>query len=219
MLDIGEADGKTYCLGQAYVAERKQQLWEFVLPKVVFPCGWFRIQNSETRGLLSHTYLSIPPVLVDPSTLIGSSSTIPPTKYREVWDTQWTLISAQNYAPKTPRKTGTNTWCIRNRLTKGFLGDTTCEAGGTSKHKITAWEPCLTIGTEFKDGINAAEYTWKFELDTDHNWKIINHSTSCLLEHAQESGGGTEVACVDKKVTRNKSWALMCVPSVNISGL
>lgn len=177
---------------QPYISGREEQCWNFVLPKVAFPCGWFQIQDSETSALLSHTYPSSPPVLSSPP------STILPTQYRESWHTQWTSVQVQSYSPEYQCATGPNTWCIKNRLTKAFLGNT--------KDGVIAWETdLLVVGSDkFKTGICIPEYSWKFDLCSDRSWKIINHSNLCLLARVRESSTG--VACNSKNVARNKSW-------------
>lgn len=191
---------------QEYILGRVQQRWEFVVPKVAFPCGWLQIQNLEIGALLSHTYLSNPPVLVDPC------PTTLPTQYREAWDTQWTLIDARTYAPDSLCATGINQWCIRNRLTKAFLGGTEYKCNGLPKDVVTAMETNLLPvggGTKFKEGINISEYTWGLELDLDNNWIIINRSSSYLLgPTGLQISSGAELTCATVEVARGRSWVL-----------
>lgn len=199
VLDIGP-DKKNWCLNQKPDSGRAEQCWEFVLPKVAFPCGWIHLQNSKTGALLSHEYLSTPPILVDPP------SVVQPSQYRDGWDTQWTLINVGSYAPKSSCTTGPNTWCIRNRLTKAFLSN-------TPKLGITAWESNLLYAAEggsFKDGIDIAEYTWKLDLDLgpERYWNITNYSTSCKLAQVLKSGARGFGVCADEKYNRNTSWNL-----------
>lgn len=202
LLDLDTESGTPWCINMPYISEREQQCWSFVLPKVAFPCGWFQIQNLETGALLSHTYLSNPPVLSSPP------HTVLPTQQRESWHTQWTSVQVQSYSPDYVCTTGPNTWCIKNRLTNAFLGST--------KDGIFTWESdLLSIGSnKFKTGICIPEYCWKLDLGLDRSWKIINHSTLCLLEGLLESSTGIEVACISKNFARNKSWLLKYVSTL-----
>lgn len=203
LLDLVVQSEKSWGVSQPYISGREKQCWNFVLPKVAFPCGWFQIQNLETGALLSHTYPSSLPVLSSPP------ATILPTQYRESWHTQWTSVHVQSYSPEYQCTTGPNTWCIKNRLTKAFLGNT--------KHGVIAWETdLLAVGSnKFKTGIPIPEYSWKLDLGPDSSWKIINHSTLCLLARVQESN--TEVACTSKNVSRNKSWLLKYVSALFVT--
>lgn len=186
------------------------QSWEFIAPKVAIPCGWLQIQNSGTGALLTHTYLSNPP------TLINLPSVKPPIQYREGWHTQWTLIPAKSYASSTSFATGINTWLIRNRLTRGFLSNTT-KLDNTAEPRIAAWEADLLYSVEsdkLKSGLDIAEYTWKLDLDSDrHTWDIISHKTKHPLAQVPNSNGTFEVRA-DKEIAQSKNWVLMYVYSV-----
>lgn len=132
-----------------------------------------------------------------------SPATPKPSQYRETWGAQWTLIHTQNFAPKFPGITGTNTWCIMNRLTGTLLGNVTYKSKGEEKLGVAAWE--------FNTG-DVLGHTWKLELDSACNWKIINYKTLFLLEQTNVPlGEGKEVICRDRTLRRgekNKTWVL-----------
>lgn len=161
------------------------------------PPGWFQIRSASTGDILSHPYLS------SPSVLMPSPATPKPSQYRETWGAQWTLIHTQNFAPKFPGITGTNTWCIMNRLTGTLLGNVTYKSKGEEKLGVAAWE--------FNTG-DVLGHTWKLELDSACNWKIINYKTLFLLEQTNVPlGEGKEVICRDRTLRRgekNKTWVL-----------
>ncbi|KAH0612444.1 uncharacterized protein H6S33_010496 [Morchella sextelata] len=177
--------------------------WEFIVPIVAFPPGWCRIQNCETLDLLSQSYLSNPPVLLNPP------ASPPQPQFRESWAEQWVLAHTSYLFPDYKIGTGANTWCVRNRLTGGYLGcvynDRYPFIGGQA---VSANDWDLT-----EDDISA--HTWKLEIDPSctTNWKLIHHKTGFLLERGEGMvHGGVEVQCKDKKFARgnkHKTWHLV----------
>ncbi|KAH8149332.1 uncharacterized protein LAJ45_06411 [Morchella importuna] len=180
--------------------------WELIVPIVAFPPGWCRIQNCETLDLLSQSYLSGPPVLLKPSAAIPP----PQPQSRESWTDQWVLAHTSYLFPDFKITTGANTWCVRNRLTGGYLGCVYADRypfiGGQCSVSANDWD--LT-----EDDI--AAHTWKLEIDPGctMNWKLIHHKTGCLLEKGVAVvSGGVEVLCRDRKFTRgnrHKTWMLI----------
>lgn len=191
------------CHGQDYVPGYDQHYWEFVTPVVGFPAGWFHIENANTGYLLSQTYLHHPPVLLPPP--------LPsPSQYAKGWQFQWSAYHPTFWS--SDRNVLKNSWVIVNRLTRGVLINKTWEIEDISLGSVTAWQP---VGGIWSDAI------WKLELDSSHNWKIINTVTSFHLEQTQvQNGEGRELTCVDSKHTKkggNKSWILryICVYPVS----
>lgn len=169
--------------------------WDLLIPVVAFPPGYFQIQNEETGYFLTHTYLSTPPVLSPPTRLTY------PSQFRESWSTQWTLTDARIYKDEVDGEddldiTENNRWIITNRLTGARLANTPA----IDNPYVTAWE---TEPTDYEDHI------WRLELDSDSdgNWNIIHHETSCLLEQSTKPrDGGTEVVCHAKGLTTSRKW-------------
>lgn len=199
MIDIKDNNAATGAKlhTQRYSRDNEQQHWEFVIPVVAFPPGWFQIQNVDSKDLLSHKYTFNPPVLepVNPSQL--------PSQYRETWNTQWTLVDPRLYNKDIAEE---NTWCIMNQLTRGFLNVSQSQIAS-----MTGWPGVYASRTESS---NFSEHRWVLELDPAYNWTIAYHSTSYLLEGTEgHCNGGKQVVCSDNKLTSrdNKTWFLMYV--------
>lgn len=193
----------TTCSTGIYVPGNNRQIWEFAIPIVSFPIGWFQIQNAETGDLLSHKYPCNPPVLVPPP------SPAQPSQNLESWGTQWTLTDVKSTPPIRGYATGKNSWYIMNRLTEGFLAN---PSNISEASKVTAWK---------RGWRDPEEPLWKLELDPACNWTIMYHQTSLLLEQTDVArSGGTEVACIAKRFTlgTRKSWVLTCVLTSYLHG-
>lgn len=173
---------------QKYVPGNDQHCWEFVIPTVSFPPGWFQIQNAGSGELLSHTYPWNPPVLQPPP-----SSPQPP-QYRESYQFQWTL--AHSWCYHLGVGPDINSWRIINRLTRNSLcSQFTPYTPGTIRH-------------------HNQDLDWELELDPSYNWKIRNRSNSCYLAQSiAPPDSGTTVVCNEKRFTRggSKSWVLRYV--------
>lgn len=174
---------------QPFSAVRSYNRWEFEIPLVGFPPGWFEIENVGSRDLLSQQYDHNTPVLLAPP-LIPQEP-----QYRFQWQFQWTLSHSKCYCSST--KGEPNSWYIINRLTRAPL----------SPH-------CGTMAVKDFAGRDNV-LAWKLELDGNNNWKIINRSTSCLLRQtATVRGGGTAVCCSDSRFEQSggrQSWILKLV--------
>lgn len=169
-----------------YSPEHLYNRWEFMIPVIAFPPGWFHIQNARTGDLLSHDYDYNPPLLLPrPETVIES-------QFRRQWQFQWTLSHSRFFEPSTAGER--NSWYIINRLTRIPL----------SPHFGTIGEADFAGHGE--------NLTWRLELDTSRHWKLINRTSSCLLEQTESiSGGSTSVRCTEKwfePETGHKSWIL-----------
>lgn len=85
-----------------------------------------------------------------------------------------------------------------NRLTGGYLSNKTQTSGAK---QVIAWN--MNHGSP-------SDSIWKLELDPACNWTIMHHQTSLLLEQTKvPRGGGTEVACINKRYSPgvlNRSW-------------
>lgn len=171
---------------QKYIPGNDQHCWEFVIPTVSFPPGWFQIQNSGTGKLLSHTYSWNPPALLPPPNLPQ------PSQYRESYQFQWTLAHSWCYDHRVSAYI--NSWRIINRLTR----DSLCG-------KFTPYSP------ETIRHLNQ-NLDWELELDSSYNWKLRNRSNSCYL--AQSIALPDSVVCDEKIFAAkggSKSWVLRYV--------
>lgn len=175
--------------GQVYRPQYDQHCWEFVIPVVSFPPGWFEIQNVGTGDLLSQKYLYNSPVLLAPP------ESPKPCQDRDSWQFQWTLIHSKYYDRKYAG--GRNSWRIVNRLTGAglsyFFGNITPE-----EHPH-----------------HPSSFTWKLELDPSCNWKIASIASSCFLEQSSTAGPGAAPVCGQQKFVLKggaMSWVLRYVP-------
>lgn len=185
---IAAQDNSNEPHSQKYVTGNDRHCWEFMIPTVRFPPGWFQIENSTTGNLLSHTYSWNPPVLLPPP----SSPRL--SEYRESWEFQWTLAHSRSYDGNIGAHI--NSWRIINRLTREAL---------TSGFPVHTPE---TITVLHKD------LDWELELDQSYNWKLRNRFTSCLLRQSSTPRGeGTAPLCDEKLFTKGgaKSWVFRYV--------
>lgn len=176
----------SWTISKRYSPENLHDRWELMIPVVAFPPGWFHIQNVRTGDLLSHDYDHNPPLLLPrPETTIES-------QFRRQWGFQWTLSHSKFFDLSTAGER--NSWYIINRLTRiplnprfGTIGEADCTSHGEN-------------------------LTWRLELDTSRHWKLVNRTSSCLLEQTESiSGGSTSVRCTEKWFeleTGHKSWIL-----------
>lgn len=183
---IAAEDDSSGIHSQKHNHEDHLHSWDFVIPTVMFPPGWFQIQNSGTGELLNHTYACNPPIL------LRVPDSPQQSEYRESWQFQWTLAHSRCY--DTAVGSDINSWHIINRLTHTHLsprfGDETPETLAGHGHELD----------------------WELELDPSRNWKIRNRVTSCFLRHSGvRDGEGSSVLCDEKRFTMDggtKSWAL-----------
>lgn len=177
---------------QRYIPQNDLQYWQFVIPTVSFPTGWFQIQNAGTGDLLSHSYPWNPPVLLQ------SPSSSRSSEYRESWEFQWTLAHSWCYDMSVGAYI--NSWRIINRLTRGYLSP-----------RFDVQKPQNLKG-------HNKDLDWELELDVSHNWKLKNRVTSCLLRQTSIArGGGTAAMCDDRRFTMEgscMSWALRYIHSL-----
>lgn len=166
--------------------QRNHQRWEFLIPVVSFPPGWFHMQNVGSSHLLSHDYMHNPPLILTPP-----DSPVEP-QHRRDWQFQWTLCHSKCFSHKTAGER--NSWYIINRLTQAPLSPN-C---GIMEEK------------DFADREN--NLAWKLELDPLCNWKITNRATSCLLQQANTPRAtGAAVSCTNRNFTQAggcQSWIL-----------
>lgn len=188
-IDNSQSVGSAHKIhSQNYVEGYEQHCWEFVIPAVSFPPGWFQIQNAGTGELLSHKYVCNPPIL------LPSPESPRPCQDRESWQFQWTLTHGKFYDSKFTG--GRNAWRIVNRLTGAGLS---CLFNNITPKTLQDHGP---------------SFLWKLELDPSCNWKIANITTSCLLEKsttASFGGTGTAVICENRKFIPkggSMSWIL-----------
>lgn len=168
---------------QPFAPDRSQNRWEFTIPIVGFPPGWFHVQNVGSGQLLSHDYVHNPPLLLAPPEALVES------QHREQWQFQWTLCHSKCFKPGTAGER--NSWYIVNRLTGAPLSP---DFGNMKEADFAGREDNLA---------------WKLELDSVCNWKITNRTTSCLLEQSDSSASG--LRCLDRKFTQadgHQSWIL-----------
>lgn len=138
-----------------YASWRKHNRWEFEIPVIGFPPGWFFVENVSSTDLLSQEYAHSPPTLQAPP-----SGDVAP-QYRSQWQFQWTLSHSRCHT--SAAKGEPNSWYIINRLTRLPL----------SPH-------CGTMA--LKDfATRDTVLAWKLELDRNCNWKITNRATSYVL--------------------------------------
>lgn len=106
VIDIKGSGSGAELHSQKYVPGNDQHYWEFAVPIVGFPPGWFQIQNVGTGHLLSQNYPWNPPILFPPPSPQKAS------QHRETWGFQWCLVHEGSAA---------NSWRIINRLTGQLL--------------------------------------------------------------------------------------------------
>lgn len=170
---------------QPFSPDSSYNRWEFMIPILGFPPGWFNMQNVRTGHLLSHDYGHNPPVLRPPPNSPVES------QHRRNWQFQWTLCHSKCFKFSTASER--NSWYIINRLTRAPLS------------------PHFTM--EEKDFAGREDnLAWKLELDSACNWKITNRNTSCLLQQTDTIGSAAgKVGCTDGTFTQaggRQSWIL-----------
>lgn len=180
---------------QSISPSRRYNRWEFAIPVVGFPPGWFHVQNVGSGHLLSQDYAHNPPrMLAPPDTLIGS-------QHRRQWQFQWTLCHSKCFKSNTAGER--NSWYIINRLTRAPLSP---HCGSMKERDFASREDNLA---------------WRLELDSVCNWKITNRTTSALLQQVKGVGETSgAVFCVDGKFTHgnHQSWILRLLgPSLDKS--
>lgn len=178
------------------------QRWEFIPPVVAVPPGWVQIQNASTRHILSHKYLSYPPVLIVPQSL-------QPSHYRESWETQWSfhMIKGPEKDPSRIWDTERTTWAIKNRLTGAILSQ--------HDHKNTGQTVSALDRLDIATGYMSDR--WYLEIDSGENWIIKNEDTYCLLQESTTGRRiGFELRCCGKAVRgdNTKIWTFVYVPRI-----
>lgn len=185
-LDGDNPSPRSWVKVQKSTAERLQSHWEFVIPVLAIPHGWFHIQNVQTKEMLSHDYDHNPPVL-----LPAHESPIEP-QYRRQWQFQWTLSHSKCFKSGTASEP--NSWYIINRLTRIPLSPL---FGNMGEKDFAGRDKNLA---------------WKLEFDPSGNWKITNRTTCCLLEQlSMVRSGGNAVGCSNRifiPTPGHQSWIL-----------
>lgn len=180
---------------QKFIPGNDAHYWEFVIPTVTLPPGWFQIENSRTGSFLTHTYTCNPPVL------LPSPRSPLPSEYRESWEFQWTLAHSRGYDIDV--SASLNSWRIINRLTRVPLSP-----------RFAVQTPQILKG-------HGRDLSWELELDPSYNWKLRNRVTACFLgQSSQSCGEGTAVVCDEKVFTMGggmKSWILRYVRMIPLS--
>lgn len=150
--------------------------WEFAIPVVGFPPGWFHMQAVGTGRLLSHDYAHNPP------TLLAAPAGLRAPQHRSSWQYQWTLCHSKHFKPASPPERNTwhrtsppverNTWHVINRLTRSPLS-----------HHLGTMTPA---GFASRDD----NLAWRLQLDAARTWTLTNRATGCLLTQETDSGVG-----------------------------
>jgi hypothetical protein len=150
------------------------------------PCGWHQLKNVSSGHILSHSYLTSPPLLI--------AQPMPPkhsSNYRETWGTQWAVIRSSALDPSHTKKTS---HFIKNRLIGGYI---VLKGGEFPKEQV--------------QGCIKAFGPWgacKFELDNERNWRIVDERSGELLAEAfmQTALGGYMAVANSKKCDPRCSW-------------
>lgn len=171
---------------QPFSRDRKYNCWEFLIPLVTFPCGWFQMQNVGSGHLLSQNYRHNSPLLLPPPDSPVAS------QHRQDWQFQWTLCHSKCFKPSTAGER--NSWYIINRLTRAPLSP---HCGTMDENDFAGREDNLM---------------WRLELSSVGKWKITNRTTSCLLQQKDTlRSTGAEAGCTDQKFTQaggHQIWIL-----------
>lgn len=189
--DSGDFFGHTEPLEMAGV-------WELVIPHVTVPPGWLKIRNMGSGDLLSHKYLHSHAKLLPPPASPKAS------QHRESWGIQWALVHAG--ADSLFVEDGDNKWRIINRLTGGFLWDTSQDVSygcGVCPHTLNVWSLELHLAGD----LNIFDRM-------SRSWTIVQPDTFCLLQSTDVPfGEGKRVAAVEKTFTSDtkdrKRWEFM----------
>lgn len=169
---------------QPFSTDRSYNRWEFTIPVVGFPPGWFHMQNVRTGRLLSHEYAHNRPLLLERPDFMGE------VQHRMNWKFQWTLCHSKCFTPSTASER--NSWYLINRLTRAPLSP---HLGNMKEQDFASREDNLT---------------WKLELDGMRNWKITNRTTSGVLQQTEKTCNATLVRCTNATCTEpgHQSWNL-----------
>lgn len=170
--------------------DSESQAWELVNPLISIPHGWLQIRNVSSDHLLSHTFISLPPISV-----LSTSKSL---SYPESWATQWAFIRASDLGHSNA---GSRDYIIRNRLTRAYLR---CQ-----ESKFLHQEGKEGSVNAYETRCYAFEF-WRFDRNAQSNWKIVDSKSGFLLEEvAVPLMDGMEVVCVTKTTDERRSWALM----------
>ncbi|KAI5796694.1 hypothetical protein FPQ18DRAFT_323156 [Pyronema domesticum] len=171
--------------------------WEFVYPLNPIPSGWIFLKNASSQRLLKLTYPSLPPIMKNSDDTLHETGE-QPLSYLQRWASQWAIIETKS-SGCSPR-----TFVIQNRLTKTYLHHRSMLFAHKGQTQTATVDACCSGSEDVK------LQEWRFEIDFQSNWKIINNQNGCLLEDSYAPlMDGYEVTCATKSPSSRKAWIFM----------
>ncbi|KAL7274954.1 hypothetical protein RUND412_002130 [Rhizina undulata] len=161
----GNPVGSNACMSE-FSSNNPQQCWEFSIPVVGIPPGWVQIRNCcATREFLQQEYITSPPFLAP----------------------EWRFMM-ENEDEDSPQ----NYWCIKNRLTDGYLSHSREIYKTPNPIDIIAGEVSVSLFDEPQGNYGRDSQLWKLQVHRDASWSIVNKLSGLALAKV-ESPGGEEV--------------------------
>jgi hypothetical protein len=179
--------------------------WELVYPLNPIPSGWIFLQNASSQRVLTLRYPSLPPIMKNPDDTPHETGE-QPLSYLQRWASQWAIIETKSAAMRSTSGCSPRTFVIRNRLTNTYLLHRSMLFAHKGQAQTATVDACCSVS----EAIELKE--WRFEIDSQSNWKIINNQNGCLLEDSYAPlMDGYEVTCATKSPNSRKAWTFMQV--------
>lgn len=178
--------------------------WELVYPLNPIPSGWLFLQNASSGRLLTLRYPSLPPITIQKPDTPNATAQLP-LSHLEKWASQWAIIDAKSTtATFNSSERSPGTFVIQNRLIGTYLHHRSIISAHKGEAQTATVDACCT------DSEDAKLQEWRFEINSQSNWKIINNQNGCLLEDScTPLMDGYEVTCATKSPSSRKTWVFM----------